>query len=499
MEAARLTSLPRLRALDFAPFEAELAAFDAARADAVMAILRGATIPQVQAAMEAGRLTSAELTLFFLDRIRRHDETLRSYAELNPAALAEARAADAARAAGRRGPLLGIPLSIKDNIETDAPLHTTGGAEILLQHVAAADAPVVTRLRRAGAVILGKASLSELAGALTAHAGSSAVAGQGRNPHGSAYPVLGSSSGSAIATAAYLAMASIGTETSGSLLAPAHVNGVVAMKPSHGTVDGDGIIPLIRFQDTAGPVARSVTDAAILLAAIGEAPSARSSLRPDALDGVVAGVLAADIAAATRDDPGLLLRIRDGLEAAGARMVEVGSLDQPDLTPLVMLGLAVDTVGYLAAAGTPVRTLADLRVYNAALPERRIPRGQDFVDLAARYVPLLLQSAGAATPAAVGPAYQELALGLRSRAAATLDAAFAGSGATVLASLGNAHSQLYATAGYPAITVPLGLGADGRPSGLTLIGRRGADVELLAFAYAFEQATGWRVDPVLPR
>src|SRR5262249_49128589 len=160
------------------------------------------------AALDRGALSSVEMTLYFIGRIQLHDDLLRSYLELNPAVLAEARTADALRSTGSpRGALLGIPISIKDNIETAGPMHTTGGAEILIDDVAGQDADVVARLRRAGAVILGKASLSELAG-MVSTPGVNAISGAGLNPYGANYQVWGSSSGSAIASSAYLAAAS---------------------------------------------------------------------------------------------------------------------------------------------------------------------------------------------------------------------------------------------------------------------------------------------------
>lgn len=162
----------------------------------------------------------------------------------------------------------GIPINLKDNIGTVAPLHTTAGAEVLRNHSPANDAILVSQLRAAGAVILGKASLSELAGVVTASfPGFNAVSGMGKNPYGSQFPVWGSSSGSAISTNAFLTAVSVGTETSGSLIAPASVNGVVGMKPSLDRVSGEGIVPLVHYQDSAGPLARTVTDAAALLAA----------------------------------------------------------------------------------------------------------------------------------------------------------------------------------------------------------------------------------------
>ena len=496
---------PRLRALDFTPFEEALSTFSAERAAEIDVMVFNATVVDVQAAMTAGELTSEELTLYFLDRIHRYDETLRSYLELNPNALEEARAADALRAAGTvLGPLHGIPVNLKDNIETAAPMHTTGGAEILLDHVPAQDAPLVRQLRAAGAVILGKASLSELAGAVTSvQPGANAISGAGVNAYGAAFPVAGSSSGSGISSSAYLTLLSVGTETSGSLLAPAAFGGNVGMKPSRGLVSGEGIIPLISYQDSAGPIARSVTDAAVLLSVIDEADiDYAAGLSPTALNGVTVGILRDNILAQapqledTSDNPAMLSRIADGLSAAHAVTVDIPTLAQPQITAALVLGLAFDTVNYLADAGAPIESLADLQAYNAAMPERRIPFGQDFVDIAVQVAQSLLTSAQAA-PDEMGELYEALALGNRTEAEATLAAVFADSGVDVLVSLTNIHSMLYATAGYPAITVPLGLRQNGMPAGVTFIGRQGEDAALLAYAYAFEQATSLRVNPPL--
>ena len=490
-----LANVPRLRDLDFTPFELALARFAPRQAAEVDALLREATIPQVQAAMAAGRLSSEALALYFLDRIRRHDERLRTYLELNPAALSEARAADARRKAGRTlGPLDGLPISVKDNIETAPPMHTTAGSALLVDHVAKADAPLVARLRASGAVILGKANLSEFAGVVTLGprtGGSSAVGGQTMNPHVASI-TGGSSAGSAAGTAARLAMASIGTETSGSLIAPSAWNGVVGMKPGRGTVDGTGIVPLLSANDTAGPVARSVTDAALLLDAIAIQPARfAAGLRKDALSGVRVGVLERDIL----DAPGnaaLLDRARKGLAAAGA-VPRVTLLPQSPAwaggAPFMQLlasGVRLDMMGYVSTLGLGVATLDDLLAWYRTMPARRAPFGADVL------------AALASAPALDRRTHDALVLRLRESSTAILDATFEKTGARILVSIENMHSTLYATAGYPAITVPLGLReGDGTPAGITFIGGRGEDGALLAMAYAFEQATRLRVEPRL--
>jgi amidase len=531
----------RLRELEFNSFQPALNAWAqkaAARETALTALLQESTVLQVQEALDAGELTSENLTLYFLNRIRREDGRLRSYIELNPLCLEEARASDRRRGAGeRRGPLDGIPVSVKDNIDTAAPLHTTAGSEILLHHSPARDAAVVTRLREAGAVILGKASLSELAGALTTNPpGFNAVSGFGRHPSGRPFPVSGSSSGSAIATRAGLAFMSVGTETSGSLLAPAAANGVVAMKPSLGRVSGEGIVPLIRFQDSAGPVARTVTDAAVLLGVLAGAEAgilnghafapAGDLFNPDALAGVTVGVLREDLLD-TPAGEAWLKRIDDKLRRAraiprdvvlvkksateegesnrgpdGVETEALGDVDvEAQLTPLIFLGLDQETLPYLVAAGAPVKTLAELEAYHAARPEIRIPQGQNVLSYAVQWQAALRRAGlgSKAVPglrkgtegeegeaASLGAVYERLALDLRHAASRMLDRAFEERGAAVLVSLGNTHSAIYATAGYPAITVPLGESESSEPNGVTLIARRGEDARLLGFAFAME-------------
>ncbi|MCU0965277.1 MAG: amidase family protein [Burkholderiaceae bacterium] len=288
-EAATAPNTTRLRALDWAPFGSAIDRVPADRAAAIDAFVAKATVVDVQAAFKGGALTAEDLTLHFLSRIRRHDERLRTYLELNPRVLDEARASDARRKAGRLlGPFDGIPVSLKDNIETAAPMHTTAGAEILLDNIAARDAPLVVQLRASGAVILGKANLSEFAGVVgfgQLNGGFTAVGGQTVNPHGH-YPTSGSSSGSAAGVAATLALVSVGSETSGSLIGPSAWNGVVGMKPSRALVSGAGVVPLVLPNDSPGPIGRSVTDVAALLDAIDTAPlDYVAGLRTDALAG----------------------------------------------------------------------------------------------------------------------------------------------------------------------------------------------------------------------
>jgi amidase len=497
------SAIPRLRPLDLAPFQEAMAALDPGLIEGMDRALRGLTVPQLQAAMIKGELTSETLTLYFLHRIAAHDEQLRTFLELNPEALDEARAADRAFAEGTvLGPMQGIPVTLKDNIETAAPMHTTAGAELLLDNVAADDAELVKQLRAGGAVILGKANLSEFAGAITIGAkigGATAIAGQGINPFGN-YPTGGSSSGSAGGVAAMLTMVSVGSETSGSLIAPSAWQGVVGMKPSRGLVSGEGVIPLVLNNDSAGPIARTVTDLAALLEVIDSGDVVYSdALRFDALNGVTAGVLAADLAGEA-GNADLLARIATTLTLTGADVVPTSLVDESDalaaFDTFLAAGIRYDMMPYVAKLRPEVDTPRALYDYNAADAARRVPFGQasfgHFVDTA---------------EAISENDFHEMETALTVAATAIMDAAFAASGAEVLVSIDNAHSQQYATAGYPAITVPLGarsaggifalFGGDssGMPVGVTLIGKQGEDAALLGFAYAFEQASQFRISP----
>lgn len=496
--AARRVATPdRLRPLDFGPFAAALETFASRDAGRVAALVDDAEIASLAKLLDSGALTAVDLLLHHLARVRAHDDRLRSIIELNPSALDEARESDERRASGAvRGRLDGIPLTVKDNIATAGPLHTTAGTFALADHVADGDAAVVTAVRSAGAVLLGTNNLSELAGAVSTTPGVSAVGGLTVNPHGSDFSPGGSSSGTAVAVAAGLAVAGIGTETSGSILAPASFNGVVGMKPTHGLVSGAGIVPLVSTQDDPGPIARTVGDAAALLEAMTggalRAPTRDSALLP----GSRVAVLRAEVLRQRRgledtsDNGTLLDRAAAALEALGATCVEAEVADartaaalDKDLVAVVLGGLSHETMAAMAAAGGPA-SVAELQRLGLDDPDRRIPRGQSLVSLAAmRRTPPEAHAAAAA--------------GLVERSRRLLDAAFEHAGADVLLSLSTVHSSLYASAGNPAVTVPLGLRPRGMPVGATLIGRRGADADLLLWAGALEAATRARVSPRL--
>ena len=495
---AQAEAIARLRPLDLAPHADAIAALAPKRAAEIRALVeRG--VSGLRQAMADGQLTAVELATFHLARIAAHDGRLRAFVSINPAVLDEARAADAAQASARAGataggqtlgPLHGIAVSIKDTIETAGAMPTTANAAALVDNLADTDAEVVARLRLGGAVILGKASLSELAGVVTfgfGQGGAGAVAGQGVNPHGD-FPVYGSSSGSTIGTAAFLTTVSVGTETSGSLIAPAGIAGVVAVKPTKGLVSTAGIIPLIEAWDTAGPVARSVADAATLLSVIDTADTDYvAALSATALDGVTIAVPVAALAK-IGPDASPLADLYAMFTALGARLRPVALVDLAEdlgtATIALASGVRRETMAYVAARRPDLATPEDLLAWIAADPGRRAPFGTAlFTALAeiGRQVP----------PEAHAPLVAEVS----GAAAGALEAALVSVGADVLLSAGNAHSRLYAPAGWPAVTVPAGRRADGAPAGVTLIGRPGSDARLLGYAYAFEQATRARPAP----
>jgi amidase len=313
------------------------------------------------------------------------------------------------------------------------------------------------------------------------------------NPFDRRFSPGGSSSGSAVGVAAGLSVASVGTETSGSLIAPASFNGVVAVKPSRGAVPGTGVLPLVRHQDIPGPVARCLADAAAMLQVM-TAGAIEARLSPDALRDVRVGVLRTDVLAQrsphedTRDNDAILARIDRGLAAAGARSVDVtlgeaaGDAYEKGFAQVLLGGLTHDTMGELARVGAPASTVPELHAWNLRRPRSRMPWGQLVLSLA------LVRAVGRDD-------YERAALRYRALASDLLEAAFQGTGAVMLVSLSNRHSSVYATAGYPAVSVPLGLRANGMPVGATLIGRFDDDARLLGWAYALEQATRLRVAP----
>ncbi len=462
-------------------------------------------IVELTAAMDRGELTAYELTLYYLHRIRTYDlGQLNAVIELNQDALDLARTLDEERTNGTvRGPLHGIPVLLKDNISTDNYLHTTAGAVALQDAAAHRDAFLVTRLRQAGAIILGKANMTEWANWMhsTPANGYSALGGQVVSPYLDWLDPSGSSSGSAVAVSANLAPLAIGTETIGSIISPASRSGVVGFKPSLGLVSRDMLIPISTDFESAGPIGLTVSDVALamtVLAAsgdLGDPMTAEASpligadfsaqLTADRLQGARIGIVAFDPELSDTDqiDMYALWDEIAALEAAGAEVTIVRPEPFPllDFETFFSCELGYDVNAYLANVDAGLETLAGITAYNEQHPWV-IPYGQD-----------RLYEATACTLSREET--EALGADLRLAAREYLDALFTESRVDILLSIDDLFSLQYALAGYPAITLPHGTTGEGIPSGLTLIGRHLSDVELLGYAYAFEQTGAWRVPP----
>lgn len=482
-----------------------------------------ADIASLQQAMEAGTLTSEACVHWYLARIERFNPKLRAVLEVNPEAIAIAAALDAERRErGSRGPLHGIPILLKDNIDTGDRMHTSAGSIALAAHFAPADSAVAAQLRAAGAVFLGKANMTEWANFMsgTMWAGYSSRGGLTLNPYGPGeYFVGGSSSGSGAATAANLCAAAIGTETSGSIISPASQNSLVGLKPTIGLVSRTGIIPIAHSQDSAGPMTRTVRDAAILLgamtaidpadAAMGESNRVAYSdytpfLDADGLRGARIGIARHYYQGLDEARAEIIERAIERCKARGAIVVDPVSLpcecakwDWDVMQYEFKKGLN----DYLANAGpgAHVRTLDELIAYNEANRDAALKYGQDTLIRSNR-------TSGTLTE----PQYVEsLRLNREMARGQGIDHAIREHRLDALLFLGNEEGlDLSARAGYPAITVPGGYAETGviaeggyttkGPQGVTFVGTAYSESVLLRLAYAYEQASRHRFAPPDP-
>ena len=491
-------------------------------APAVAQQVEETSIDALQAQLAKGASSEA-ITRAYLARIAAMDRkgpSLRAVIATNPQAVAQAQAADARRKAGKSlGPLDGIPLLIKDNIETADPMPTTAGSLALKDNRTDRDAPVVARLRAAGAVILGKTNLSEWANIRSTNSisGWSAVGGQVRNPYALDRSACGSSSGSGAAVAASFAAAALGTETDGSVVCPSSMNGLVGLKPTLGLVSRTHVVPISHSQDTPGPMARSVKDAAVLFSAmVGSDPADPATKDADAHRAdYAAGLASASLrgvtvavyrpanlspAVTTRFDAALAV-----LKAQGATLVDV---ERPKLDGLGEAEFAVlkselktDLNAYLATtpAAVKTRTLADVIAFDKANAAAEMPFfAQEIFD-----------------QAEATPGLDDEYRGARAKSARLaregLDTMLAKAGATILVTPtygapwpidpvygdqynGPSASELPAVSGYPHLTVPMGL-AQGLPVGLSFIGKPYSEAALFGAGYVYEQAAKARVAP----
>lgn len=492
------------------------------------------TIPQLQELMNAHRINAVQLVNFYLRRIRQMNPALKAVIAVNPRALEEARAADAARRRGNRRPLLGIPIIVKDNINTTG-MPTTAGSWALAGS-SPPDAFIVRRLKDAGAIILGKANLSEWANFRSAPSSSgwSGIGGQGAMPYVLDRNPCGSSSGSAVVAAASLAVAAIGTETDGSIVCPSGANGIVGIKPTLGLWSREGIVPISADQDTAGPMARNVTDAAVLLGAatgidVNDPATADQAgnaftdytqfLRTDALDGTRIGVwwegttFNDDVTSTLR--PFLEKNVIEPLQEAGATVVEGADIDLsdafgPELDAL-LCEFKTDVEAYLAryARGThPVtgqpypQTLRELIEFNETYPDLEGPWNSllfELADLTNGRGAECAEHRAATTPPAQ-QAIDELLEELELDAIVALTNGPAWPTDPVDGDLSGrfdlfvGSSWAAAMSGYADITVPAGY-LEGLPIGITFIGSAWDEAKLIGFAYDFEQTTKVRRPP----
>ncbi|MFM7293770.1 MAG: amidase [Burkholderiales bacterium] len=486
-----------------------------------------ASVATLQAAMQSGKTSSQSIVRAYLARIKALDKNgprINSVIELNPDALLIARALDAERKAGKvRGPMHGIPVLIKDNIATSDKMQTTAGSLALVGSRPNRDAFIVAKLRDAGAVIIGKTNLSEWANfrSTRSTSGWSSRGGLTRNPHVLDRNTSGSSSGSGAAAAAGFATVTIGTETDGSIVSPSSANGIVGFKPTLGLVSRSGIIPIAASQDTAGPMTRTVADAAVLMNAIagtdpkdGATAEANARMQDytkfldrDGLKGKRIGVVRSQFGGRNDLASSVVEKALDVLRAQGAELVDLAQLPgagRYGTTELEVLQFEfkVGVASYLAeyAPDSPIKTLADVMAFNEKNRDKVMPYFQQ---------ELIVQSL--AKGALDSKEYRDaLANNLKfSREEGIdkalkdnkLDALVAPSGSPSWLTdfirgdySGGGFSQAAAVAGYPHITVPAGFVA-GLPVGISFVGEAWSESALFAMAYAYEQASKARRMP----
>jgi amidase len=496
-----------------------------AAAVAPHADLEEATIAELSARMAKGELAAVDLVDRYVARIEAIDRAgplLRSVIELNPEARAIAAGLDEERKVrGPRGPLHGIPVLLKDNIDTGDRMLTTAGSLALAAAPAPADSHVAARLREAGAVILGKTNLSEWANMRSSKStsGWSARGGLTRNPYVLDRNTSGSSSGSAAAAAASLCAVAVGTETDGSIVSPASICGLVGLKPTVGLVSRTGIVPIAHSQDTAGPMARTVADAAALLSALTgvdprDAATTGQPARIDYLEALDSGAARGKRLGVVRAWHGIAKPVMAIFDAAvaelrklGAVIVDpvelgpMGKLDDPEMEVL-LTELAADLAAYLATRGTGIRarTLADVVRFNAEHAAGELSWfGQELFEQAV------------AKGGLDSPAYREALATCRRIArdegidaalrAQKLDALVAPTGGPAWMtdlvngdSFTGSSSTPAAVAGYPSITVPAGA-LQGLPIGISFFAGAYSEPTLIGLAYAYEQATRHRQRP----
>lgn len=491
--------------------------------------LEEATVADLQRDMVDGKRTSASITQLYLERIESLDKkgpAIRAVIEINPDAMRIAEELDQERKArGPRGPLHGIPVLIKDNVDTADRMTTTAGSYALEGSIPPRDSEVARRLRAAGAVLLGKTNLSEWANFRSSHStsGWSGRGGQARNPYVLDRNPCGSSSGSGAAVAASFCTVAVGTETDGSIVCPSSANGIVGIKPTLGLVSRAGIIPIAHSQDTAGPMARTVTDAAILLNSLagidsrdGATAKSKGKASPDytrfldskGLDGARIGVAREKFFGYSNDADALIDDAIGAMKRKGAVIIDPANIptaakfDDTEYEVL-LYEFKADLNAYLASLGpnAPVKTLEDIISFNERNKSKEMPWfGQEIMLQAQKKGPLTSKK------------YRDaLARNLRmSRTEGIdavmdkhrLDAIVAPTGAPAWTTdpvngdhFTGASATPAAVAGYPNINVPAGFAHGELPVGISFFGRAWSEPRLISIAFAFEQATKHRRAP----
>ncbi|HEX8574629.1 MAG TPA: amidase [Allosphingosinicella sp.] len=485
-------------------------------------LLAAALLATAAAAQRAPEFSSSESaaanTRAALKRIKALNPRVNAVIAVDPTAMDQARSLDRNRRA--RGPLFGMPILIKDNIETAGPLPTTAGSLALANNVTNRDAPLVARLRQAGAVIVGKANLSEWANIRDndSISGWSAIGGQTRNPHALNRNGCGSSTGSGVAVAAGMVPAAIGTETDGSITCPAAINGIVGFKPTVGLVSRTHVVPISHSQDTPGPMTRTVRDAALVLSAIAgsdpadpqtrEADSRRADfaagLAADSLRGKKIGVMRFASGFGTDEPFEEALRT---LKSQGAVLVEIAKFDRkPEMGrnefQVLLTELKADLNAYLATTPPAVRTrtLAEVIAFNKGSSRELALFGQDTFEQAEK------------TKGLDDPEYRKAReTSLRLAGAEGIDKMLKDHDVVALVGptmapawpidsvngdqiSGGGAGGFAAIAGYPHLTVPMGH-VKGLPVGLSFIGPKWSDGMILSLGYAYEQASRKRIEP----
>ncbi|WP_150273241.1 amidase family protein [Paenibacillus tepidiphilus] len=473
-----------------------------------------AGILELQKAMEQGELTAQDLVFSYLSRIATYDQDgphINSIMEINPDAIFIAEALDLERQRkGSRGPLHGIPVLVKDNIETGDRMRTSAGALALAQHVSTKDAFLINRLREAGAIILGKTNMTEWANGVssTMWAGYSSNGGQVAHPYGDFF-VGGSSTGSAAAVAMSFAAAAVGTETSASILSPAIQMSIVGIKPTVGLISRSGVIPFSYSQDTAGPMARTVSDAAVLLGALAGRdeqdpatwrndpvlPDYTACLDKNGLQGTRIGIFN-DVPEHMRESgeyhQELFHRAVSALREAGAEVVEridIPSFHGPWQWNKMNVEFNHGVNNYLQRlpAHLPVHSLSELLDWNEQHADAALKYGQDSLEF----------RASLNNPLKNKDYIQQSIMDLHLARTKGIDYAIDGHQLDAIMFPAYLGADICARAGYPSIAVPAGYGANGRPFGVTFAGKAFTESALIRIAYSFEQTTKHRKKPVI--